>query len=701
MAGYTNFEFSWEVANKVGGIYQVIKSKVPVSIEELGYDNYVLIGPKFSDKVVHTEVEPAELRDPIMQATVNAMRERGIGVFCGKWLVDGLPQVILFDIGSLSKHLDDWRHELFSKTRISGPFSDSEFNDCILYGFGCAWFIGEYLHQFNEVHGQDPLTICHFHEWLAGVGLIMSKIRKLNVATIFTTHATLLGRYLCADPTVDFYNNLNNFDLDYEAGRRQIYHRYCVERAAADLSHVFTAVSQITADEAEALLCRRPDVITPNGLNVKKWSAPHEFQSLHAKSKAKIEQFMQGHFYGHLDFDLDKTIYMFSAGRYEYRNKGADMFIEALARLNKKLMDEQSDITVAAFFIFNGKTNSFNVESLEGQSHAKAMRESCQRIQEQIGNRIFDAVSHGRIPRPEDLMKTEDVYELKSKVYGAEGRPLPPIVTHNLIDRQNDPITNKLVECKLHNNWWDKVKVIFHPEFLKSTNPLIPMDYIDFARGCHLGVFPSYYEPWGYTPAECTVMGIPSVSTNLSGFGTWMEEHIPNSWQYGIYVNDRRFKNFNDAAESLANNMLGFCKQSRRQRIIQRNRTERLSEFLDWKNLGRYYHEARQLAFDRVLPESLKEQLKENQKSFRPRIPSYANLANVQTQPNSPFHSRPASRSASEFGDCDNNNDFNDDEEGEEDVNVYDEDTGILIGSFKPEKPTAEEITKRTENLQI
>ena len=127
------------------------------------------------------------------------------------------------------------------------------------------------------------------------------------------------------------------------------------------------------------------------------------------------------------------------------------MFIEALARLNKKLMDEQSDITgeinfschfntnqflVAAFFIFNGKTNSFNVESLEGQSHAKAMRESCQKIQEQIGNRIFDAVSHGRIPRPEDLMKTEDVYELKSKVYGAEGRPLPPIVTHNLIDSQ-------------------------------------------------------------------------------------------------------------------------------------------------------------------------------------------------------------------------------------------------------------------------
>lgn len=282
MNRFSTFEFSWEVANKVGGIYQVIRSKVPVSIDELGYDNYVLFGPKFSERVVHTEVEPAEFRDPVIMATVNAMRDRGIGVFCGKWLVDGLPQVILFDIGSLSSHLEEWRSELFAKTRISGPYSDQEFNDVILYGFACTWFVGEYLHQYNQLHQHEPLLICHYHEWLSGVGLILARLRKLNVATIFTTHATLLGRYLCADPAVDFYRDLASFDVDYEAGRRQIYHRYCLERAAARLSHVFTAVSQITSDEAEHLLKRRPDLITPNGLNVKKWSAPHEFQSQHA-----------------------------------------------------------------------------------------------------------------------------------------------------------------------------------------------------------------------------------------------------------------------------------------------------------------------------------------------------------------------------------------------------------------------------------
>ena len=165
-------------------------------------------------------------------------------------------------------------------------------------------------------------------------------------------------------------------------------------------------------------------------------------------------------------------------------------------------------------------------------------------------------MSHGRVPSPAELIRDEDMYEIKSKVYCAEGRPLPPIVTHNLVNDAADPVVCKLRNVKLHNNWWDRVKVIFHPEFLKSTNPILPMDYIEFARGCHLGVFPSYYEPWGYTPAECTgmtiletlflelicclVMGIPSVTTNLSGFGTWMEDHIDDAWQYGIYVVDRR-----------------------------------------------------------------------------------------------------------------------------------------------------------------
>ena len=181
------------------------------------------------------------------------------------------------------------------------------------------------------------MVIAHFHEWLAGVALVLIRKRALQIATIFTTHATLLGRYLCAGD-VDFYNNLRHFNVDAEAGKRGIYHRYCIERAAAHCADVFTTVSHITAYEAEWLLKRKPDGVLPNGLNVVKFAALHEFQNLHARAKDKIHEFVRGHFYGHQDFDLDNTLYFFTAGRYEFRNKGVDMFIESLARMYSGLM---------------------------------------------------------------------------------------------------------------------------------------------------------------------------------------------------------------------------------------------------------------------------------------------------------------------------------------------------------------------------
>lgn len=142
----------------------------------------------------------------------------------------------------------------------------------------------------------------------------------------------------------------------------------------------------------------------------------------------------------------------------------------------------------------------------------------------------------------------------------------------------------------MFNTVHDRVKVVFHPEFLSPTNPLFGLDYEEFVRGCHLGVFPSYYEPWGYTPAECTVMGIPSITTNLSGFGCFMQEHIADPTSYGIYIVDRRYIGLDDSINQLANYMFDFAKMSRRQRIIQRNRTERLSDMLDWRNLGIVSH---------------------------------------------------------------------------------------------------------------
>ena len=529
---------------QVGGIYTVIRAKAAVTVDELG-DRYVLIGP-YNEKSVSMEVELCDnLPDPYREP-IERMRQRGINVVTGRWLIEGYPWLILFRLGEAANYLSDWRTELWNNCHIGIPWEDVEVNDTVLFGGLVAWFLGEFA-SFNP----DAVAITHFHEWLAGVGLIFLRTRKIPVCSMFTTHATLLGRHLCAGST-DFYNNLNNFQLDKEAGTRGFYHRYCIERGAAHLSHVFTTVSQITGLESEHLLGRKPDVITPNGLMVDRFKAPHEFQNLHARSKEKINDFVRGHFHGHYDFDFDKTLYMFIAGRYEFSNKGADMFIESLARLNHRLQVSQSDKTVVAFLIFPAKTNNFNVETLKGQAIARQLRETINQVQANIGKRLFEKCLKGEMPDSNDLLHQEDKVNMKRCILGAQRTTLPPVCTHNVVDDLKDPVLNAIRRCNLINRRSDRVKVIFHPEFITSSNPLFGLDYNDFVRGNNLGVFPSYYEPWGYTPAECTVMGVPSITTNLSGFGCYMQDAIKNTKDYGIYIVDRRFCSPDDSVNQLA-----------------------------------------------------------------------------------------------------------------------------------------------------
>ncbi|XP_064399869.1 glycogen [starch] synthase, muscle-like [Halichondria panicea] len=612
-----NFEIAWEVANKVGGIYTVLRSKAGVTTAELG-DQYCMLG-KYNEATVRLEVEVMEPELSVLQESIEVLRQEGIKVVFGRWLIDGYPKVILFDLGSALSRQDTWRKELWELSHLGVPDSDQESRDAIMFGFLTYWFLKEFV---SRLPGPPPMVVTHFHEWLSGVGLLLCRLKKLPVSTIFTTHATLLGRYLCAG-SVDFYNNLATFDVDKEAGDRQIYHRYCIERAAAHTAHIFTTVSQVTADEAEHLLKRKPDLILPNGLNVVKFSAMHEFQNLHAKSKEKLHDFVRGHFYGHYDFDLDKTLYFFIAGRYEFSNKGADLFIEALARLNHYLKSSNSDVTVVAFLIFPTKTNSFNVDSLKGQAITKQLRDAVDDIQTKIGKKIFESALTGGLPDPDKLLDKKDTIILKRCIYSAQRPHLPPIVTHNVEGDATDPVLCHIRRVQLFNKKEDRVKVVFHPEFLSSTNPLFRMDYEEFVRGCHLGVFPSYYEPWGYTPAECTVMGIPSVTTNLSGFGCFIAQHVADPSTYGIYIVDRRMKDVEGSIKQLSNFMYEFCTQTRRQRIIQRNRTERLSDLLDWQTLGQYYRIARKKALEATHPQFFQARKRSGSGSNTPTSPGF------------------------------------------------------------------------------
>lgn len=587
------FDISWEVARKVGGIYTVLRSKAPVTVDEWGA-RYALIGP-YNPETAPTEFEPLP-PGPLTAPVLETVHEKyGIRVHFGKWLVEGYPKVFLIDLQSSKDNLEQWRKELMSG--FEAP-QDNETNDSIIFGYQVALLLKEFTQTNKAVR-----VIAHFHEWQSSVGLLLFKRFELPVASIFTTHATLLGRYVSSGG-VDLYAQLPHINPDEEASRRGIYHRHWIEYRAAQDATVFTTVSEITAEEAAVALRRNADVILPNGLKLEKFAAPHEFQSLHAKSKAAINEFVRGHFFGHYDFSLDDTLYFFTAGRYEYHNKGVDIFIDALARLNGILKQSGSKITVVAFIIMPAKTNNFNVESLKGQSLIRDTRRTVNSIVEAMSERIFELTAQGHLVKPEDLIREEEMVMLKRRIYTLKQRPvLPPIVTHNMVN-DNDEILNHLRRVRLFNSTEDRVKVVYHPEFLSSTSPLLPLDYTDFVRGCHMGIFPSCYEPWGYTPAECTVLGVPSITSNLTGFANFMKLRLGDPDSKGIFIVDRRSKHAGDAVEQVANVLWRFCQLDRRGRIELRNRTENLSELLDWRNLGKAYAAARQLAVERFYQET-------------------------------------------------------------------------------------------------
>jgi glycogen synthase len=434
---------------------------------------------------------------------------------------------------------------------------------------------------------------------MGGVAVPRIAHMRLPVSTVFTTHATLLGRYLAGD-NPHFYDQLPYIDPDREAAKYLIYPRFAIERAAAHASTVFTTVSEVTAVEAERLLGRSPEVIVPNGLNIQRFAAPHEFQYLHQKYKERIHEFVMGHFFPSYTFDLEHTIYLVTSGRYEYRNKGMDLYIEALNRLNHRLKTIAGAPTVVAFIITKALTRNVNVDVLRNQTMFDDLRNTCDELKDQMGQRLFTSAAHGRIPTYGELLPEDSQVRLKRALHAWRSPRQPLIVTHDLADDANDPVLKHLRHRGMFNAADDPVKIVFHPEFVTATSPTISLDYEQFVRGCHMGLFPSYYEPWGYTPMECVALGVPAATTDLSGFGAYVQRHIPDHDARGILVLNRRQRGFEATCDALADYLFAFCRLNRRQRIELRNNVERLGELFDWSNLIRHYDEAHSLALERV-----------------------------------------------------------------------------------------------------
>lgn len=587
-------EIAWEACNQVGGIYTVLRSKVPTMINKFG-DNYCLVGPYINTNVTTEFEEIKEVEGPFSKAAAK-MRDMGFDVHYGKWLVTGRPKIVLLNPHSVFDRLGEIKYQLWEHHHIETP-DDNLVNQVIAFGF----LTNIFLELLAGKKQKDQHIIAHFHEWMAATPI--PELRKSNtpISITFTTHATLLGRYLAMnDP--EFYNHLPFFDWLQESQNFNIEAQVKIERAAAHGSHVFTTVSEVTAVECLYLLGREPDVVTPNGINIERFHVLHEFQNLHQKYKDKIHQFVMAHFFNNYTFNLDETLYFFTSGRFEFRNKGFGLTLEALARLNYMMHKEHINKTVVMFFITKQPFHSINPEVLQGRAVMEELRQTCQYIERQVGSRLFYEAA--RIPDnklPELSNFVDDYWKLRFRrtLQSWKSDRLPPIVTHNLVNDTDDPILMFLRSANLVNNAKDKVKIVYHPDFIVPTNPLWGIEYDQFTRGCNLGVFPSYYEPWGYTPLESIARGVPAVTSNLSGFGDFVVHNIPNPEEKGILVIDKVKNTFHESAQQLADEMLKFVKQNRRERVEMRNKSEAASVNFDWDSLTKYYDKAYLLSIQR------------------------------------------------------------------------------------------------------
>ncbi|HYF15941.1 MAG TPA: glycogen/starch synthase [Phycisphaerales bacterium] len=593
-------EVSTEVCNQVGGIYQVIRSKAPLMTQRWG-DRYCLIGPWEGDKArVEFEEVPAA---GWLQTAIEELAEGGVRVHHGRWMVPGRPRVLLLEHWQGWEKLNEVKYKLFSDHGIETPGEDPLVNFVVSFAEATRRTL-EVLDAKRTASGADaggPI-VAHFHEWLGGLAIPMLRKQGLPIATVFTTHATLLGRYV-AGAIDDFYDRLPWLDHEEQARKYNCLTQHRIERAAAHGAHVFTTVSSVTAEECNFLLGRPVDVVTPNGLTINLYNAGHEQQRLHGEYKERIHRFTMGHFFPSYSFDLNNTLYFFTSGRFEPRNKGFDLCLEAMARLNAELKARKTDKTVIFFIVTKRPTNGINPLCMQTRGVLNELAEVCERITDGVRAGLFTRAAEGGRLQMDDLVEEYWMLRYRRAQQAFKQSYLPMIVTHMMQDDANDPVLNQVRQLNLVNRAEDPVKVVYHPDFINPTNRLWGMEYDQFVRGCHMGLFPSLYEPWGYTPLECAAMGVPSVTSDTAGFGRFVQENYTNPEQSGLFVLRRRGRSYHESAAELTNLLVDFCRHDRRERIAMRNEVDKRSWDFDWSRLGRAYHTTHDLAIARLAGE--------------------------------------------------------------------------------------------------
>ncbi|WP_047447052.1 alpha-glucan family phosphorylase [Alistipes sp. ZOR0009] len=526
------FEVGWEVCNKIGGIHTVIATKA-LQISEVLPGRHICIGP---DVYKDTTDNPEFLED---KELFRGWRERlfheGLRIRVGRWNIPGYPIVFLVDTSSYISKKDEllkWYWEQFNLDSLTGQW---DYIEPVLFGFSAGRVIESFYHY--TLTG-DNKVVAHFHEWMTGTGLLYLKAQMPLISTIFTTHATVLGRCL-AGASMPLYESMLSVNPDLAARDHNVQAKHSLEKTAANEADVFTTVSSITAKECSHFLNKTVDLITPNGFDSSIVPGVNDLKLKRIEARIAMLEVAEALLARPVAQDC---IILGTSGRYEFKNKGLDVFIDSLGLLNK---DEELKKEVLAFF-------------------------------------FVPANQHG--PR-KDLVKN-----LHDKNIADAVTLQDPFLTHYLVEPSIDPVLNKIRQAGLGNGESDKVKVFFVPSYLNGNDGIFNKKYYELLVGLDASVFASYYEPWGYTPQESLAFHVPTFTTSLAGFGNWMEVH--GYTNKGLEVIPRTDSNYPDVVENIKKTILNFTTVEVKQFEKLRVEAGTLAAQTQWRSFVKYYQKA-------------------------------------------------------------------------------------------------------------
>lgn len=532
------FETSWEVCNKIGGIYTVLSTKA-LTLQNLMKDKTIFVGPD-----VWTPENPSpfftESKTLLKSWRKAVSLPDGVSVRVGRWNVPGKPIAVLVKFDGMYAVKDDFYGKMWQLYGVDSLHAYGDYDEACAFSHAAGIVIESIIEQTKTAHGN---VIAHFDEWTTGMGLLYIKWRMPRVATVFTTHATSIGRSICGNGK-PLYDYLKGYNGDQMARELNMEAKQSLEKAAAHNADCFTTVSDITAIECEQLLDIRPQVVTPNGFEKNFVPAPGKLAAGRRNAR-KLLLDVASHLTGN-KYD-DSTFLVATSGRCEYRNKGIDVYLDSLATL----ASENPARKVLAFVMVPAWCKE---------------------------------------PR-EDLAKA-----LGTSDYN---RFEQPVITHWLNNMDYDPVLGRIRSIGFANDGQSQVSVIYVPCYLNGSDGIFDKPYYDLLMGMDATVFPSYYEPWGYTPLESVAFGVPTITTSLSGFGQWvMNTSEPSFEVSGVAVEGRSDSNYHEVVEHIALDLKFLTEADDATIKTIFNAAVATSDRAAWKYFITYYIQAYDIALE-------------------------------------------------------------------------------------------------------